>query len=114
MTDLYAALEVPRDADHATIRKAYRRKAKAAHPDAGGSRERFALVKLAHDTLADDARRAHYDQTGDAEENLVDNSRAKLLEMLAAGLDLAMAKLYDRSRPPIHWLQNRWPQPDGG
>jgi curved DNA-binding protein CbpA len=103
MPDLYAALNVPRDADRATIRSAYRQRAKAAHPDTPeGSREKFALVKLAHDTLTDDTRRARYDQTGDAEESPIDNRRAQLLEMLSAGLDMAMAKLYERASPPIH------------
>lgn len=102
MPDLYGALGVPKDADHATIRGAYRKAAKSAHPDGGGSREKFALVKLAHDTLTDDARRARYDQTGDVDENPVDNRRAQLLEMLAAGLDMAMAKLYEQRKPPIH------------
>lgn len=102
MTDLYATLGVPKDADHATIRAAYRKRAKAAHPDGGGSPSRFALVKLAHDTLTDDARRARYDETGEVEDKPVDNRRAQLLEMLAAGLDVAMTKLYERAKPPIH------------
>lgn len=102
MTDLYATLGVPRDADRATIRRAYRQRAKAVHPDTGGSPERFALVRLAHDTLTDDLRRAKYDATGDIDDKPIDNTRAQLLEMLAAGLDLALSKLYDRAKPPIH------------
>ncbi|MDA8087224.1 MAG: DnaJ domain-containing protein [Nitrospiraceae bacterium] len=35
--DLYAALDIPRDADAAAVHAAYRRTAKTAHPDAGGS-----------------------------------------------------------------------------
>jgi curved DNA-binding protein CbpA len=42
MQDLYAALGVARDADRADIRRAYRDKARSAHPDAGGSPEEFA------------------------------------------------------------------------
>jgi len=100
--DLYAALDVPRDADHAAIRRAYRLKARDTHPDTpNGSKASFALVKLAHDTLTDEQRRARYDQTGEAEENPVDNSRAQLMEMLATGLEMAMQHLYERSKPPI-------------
>ncbi len=102
MPDLYAALNVPRDADRATIRRAYRKRAMKAHPDQGGSREQFALVKLAHDTLTDDNRRARYDQTGEAEEKPVDNRRASILELISTCLDLALSKLYERSKPPIH------------
>ena len=101
MPDLYATLNIPRDADRATIRAAYRNRAKSAHPDQGGSREKFGLVKLAHDTLTDEGRRARYDQTGEIEDTPVDNRRAQLLEMLATGLELAMAKLYERAKPPI-------------
>ena len=102
MPDLYAALNVPRDADRATIRRAYRKRAMKAHPDQGGSREQFALVKLAHDTLTDDNRRARYDQTGEAEEKPVDNRRGSILELIFTCLDLALSKLYERSKPPIH------------
>jgi DnaJ domain len=100
--DLYAALDLPRDAPPDAIRRAYRRAAKRAHPDTGGSATKFALVKLAHDTLGDANRRAHYDATGEAEDKPVDNHRATVLEMISAGLDQAMAKLYDRAKPPIH------------
>lgn len=102
MPDLYETLGVPRDADRATIRSAYRKRAMKAHPDGGGSPKQFALVKLAHDTLTDEQRRARYDQTGEIEEKPIDNARAQLLEMLAAGLDMALAKLYDQHKPPIH------------
>jgi|HubBroStandDraft_6_1064221.scaffolds.fasta_scaffold04429_18 curved DNA-binding protein CbpA len=66
--NLYEALGVRRDADKAAIRKAYRAKAKAAHPDAGGSAEAFALLCLANEVLSSDRRRARYDETG-----MVDN-----------------------------------------
>jgi curved DNA-binding protein CbpA len=102
MPDLYAALDLPRDAPPETIRAAYRKAAKRAHPDGGGSPQKFALVRLALDTLSDEARRARYDATGEIDEKPVDNARAQLLEMLAAGLDLALFKLYDNAKPPIH------------
>lgn len=100
MTDLYGVLGVDRKADHAAIRRAYRRKSKSAHPDGGGTPEQFALVKRAHDVLSDAARRSKYDATGEAEEAGPDNRHAMLLEVLAWGLDRAMAKLYDAGAPP--------------
>jgi curved DNA-binding protein CbpA len=75
--NLYDVLGVPRDADKAAIRKAYRAKAKSAHPDAGGSAEAFALLCLASDVLSSDRRRTRYDETG-----MVDNMQA---DTLAAG-----------------------------
>jgi len=61
----YENLGVPKSADRATIKKAYRKKAQKLHPDRqGGNVEAFHAVQLAYDVLYDDARRAHYDATG--------------------------------------------------
>src|SRR5580698_10305412 len=87
-TDLYAVLGLSRDADQAAIRRAYRNKARHAHPDGGGSPESFARVKTAYDTLINDARRQHYDETGEFDDAPINN--AQVAEMLFAGLDLAM------------------------
>jgi hypothetical protein len=46
------------------VEAAYRRKAKTAHPDAGGTEEGFHALKLARDTLADPELRRLYDETG--------------------------------------------------
>jgi curved DNA-binding protein CbpA len=64
--DPYAVLGVPRDATAKQVEDAYRRKAKAAHPDAGGTEEGFHALKLARDTLADPELRRLYDETGEA------------------------------------------------
>lgn len=88
--DLYAALDVPRDADGAAVHAAYRQAAKAAHPDAGGAPERWALVSLAHDVLTDPDRRARYDATGEAEAEAPDNRTAAALGMLNGCLDELM------------------------
>lgn len=65
--DLYTALGVNRGAPPEVIHRAYRQAAKAAHPDRGGSPERWALIALARDTLADATRRKLYDETGDTD-----------------------------------------------
>jgi len=100
MSDLYAVLGVARDADWAAIRYAYRHKARFAHPDAGGSPQEFARIRVAYDTLINEARRRRYDETGEFGELPVDQRRNQLLEMLAAGLDLAMLKQSKRSECP--------------
>ena len=98
--DLYAALGVPRGADKATIRRAYRRRAKSAHPDAGGKEGEFALVKAAHDTLIDPVAREQYDLTGQFGTKEPDNRHAEAMNLLATALDRAMAVLYDRGEAP--------------
>lgn len=79
--NLYDVLGVERDADQAEIRRAYRRAAKKAHPDAGGSTEDFALVTLAHDCLGDEKRRKRYDDTGEIGGKKPENKQAEELEM---------------------------------
>jgi curved DNA-binding protein CbpA len=46
--DLYKILGLSKDADGSEVKKAFKRRAKATHPDAGGSTEAFAEVKRAH------------------------------------------------------------------
>jgi curved DNA-binding protein CbpA len=67
--DPYKVLGVPRDADAPTVRKAYRRKAKATHPDAGGDREAFQQAARAVAILDDPAKRERYDRTGSTEDD---------------------------------------------
>lgn len=77
----YDTLGVPRDADAATIKKAYRRKAKEHHPDREhGDEEIMKKVQKAYDTLSDPEKRARYDATGD------DGPRKKTIEESAAEL----------------------------
>jgi molecular chaperone DnaJ len=64
--DYYAALGVPKDADAAAIKKAYRKLATELHPDKNpGNSEaeaRFKDVSEAYDVLSDTKRRAEYDE----------------------------------------------------
>jgi curved DNA-binding protein CbpA len=63
--DPYLVLDVPRQASAAEIARAYRRAARASHPDSGdaGSAERFRMVRDAYDELRDPGRRAMYDRS---------------------------------------------------
>jgi len=61
----YEVLEVAPDADAETLRRAYRRRAKAAHPDQGGSVEEFQRVRAAYDAVRLDGP----DDDGDAGES---------------------------------------------
>ena len=60
----YETLGVQKDATATDIKKAYRRKASAAHPDKGGSDEEMAKLNRAMAVLDDPARREQYDRTG--------------------------------------------------
>ncbi|HWJ83099.1 MAG TPA: molecular chaperone DnaJ [Nocardioides sp.] len=67
-TDLYAILDVPRDADADTIKKAYRKLARQLHPDVNPdpeSQERFKQVSAAYEVLSDPQKRSAYDRGGD-------------------------------------------------
>lgn len=82
MTDLYETLGVSRDATQEEINAAYRRAAKDAHPDAGGTDEKFNQIVVAKRILTDKDKRAKYDATGDTADG-PDIRHAKALEMIA-------------------------------
>ena len=65
--DLYAVLEVDPAASERVIRAAYRRLARAYHPDtnpAPDAAERFKAIAAAYAVLSDATRRHLYDRTG--------------------------------------------------
>jgi DnaJ-class molecular chaperone len=66
MADLYSTLEVPRTADAAAIKRAYRKLAKQYHPDKTKddkkAAERFKQVTAAYDILSDEKKRGQYDR----------------------------------------------------
>lgn len=68
--DYYQLLGVSRDADDATIKKAYRKLAMKYHPDKNPddktSEEKFKEIKNAYEILSDSKKRQAYDQYGHA------------------------------------------------
>ena len=62
-TDYYKALGVPATATDKEITRAYRKLAKAHHPDTNpGSEERFKQISAAYDVLGDAQKRKEYDE----------------------------------------------------
>lgn len=90
MADLYETLGVDRAADKSAIRRAYRRRAKKAHPDGGGTAEQFGALQHAHDILTDDGRRAKYDATGDETAQTADQQTAEAMTHVATAFDEAL------------------------
>jgi molecular chaperone DnaJ len=66
--DYYEVLGVPRDADEATIKKAFRRLARELHPDVNkhdpDAEDKFKEAAEAYEVLSDSDRRATYDRYG--------------------------------------------------
>ncbi|MCR4428216.1 MAG: J domain-containing protein [Caldiserica bacterium] len=72
--DYYKILNVPRDADENTIKRAYRELAKKYHPDLNpgnkAAEEKFREINEAYEVLSDPQKRAKYDQLGENWEEL--------------------------------------------
>lgn len=63
--DLYAVLGVPRDADEATLKRAFRARARECHPDVAmlpGAAARFRELANAYDVLSLPQARLAYDR----------------------------------------------------
>ena len=62
MSDPYTTLGVNRNSSDAEIKSAYRRLAKAHHPDAGGDQQKFAEISSAYDSIKDDQSRQNFEK----------------------------------------------------
>lgn len=85
----YETLGIERNASADEVKKAYRTKASAAHPDRGGDAAEMQRVNQANDVLSDPERRERYDQTGNdaTMPSVEDEARTFLLHVLGIALD---------------------------
>jgi molecular chaperone DnaJ len=70
--DLYAELELNKQASEADIKKAYRRLARKYHPDVNkdaGAEDKFKKIQKAYAILSDPQKKAQYDQFGIADDS---------------------------------------------
>ncbi|QBI18638.1 molecular chaperone DnaJ [Egibacter rhizosphaerae] len=65
MRDLYEILGVDQSASEDEIKRAYRKKARELHPDAGGDETEFKELTTAYEVLNNPEARANYDRYGD-------------------------------------------------
>lgn len=78
----YEELGIDRGATEDEIRWAYRKAAKLAHPDAGGTAEAFDKVATSLAVLTDPARRKTFDETGRIDGGQPDNDRSAALQVV--------------------------------
>lgn len=107
MADFYEVLGVPKDADEAAIKKAFRRRSKEAHPDRhGGDERKMVAITVAYRTLKNRERRKYYDATG-GEAPISDeasDARTLLFEAVMAVLG-AEQEAYDLVRATQYLLE---------
>ena len=90
--DLYAALDLSRDASQQEVRAAYRRASKRAHPDKGGTPKQWALVSLAKDVLGDERRRQKYDSTGRVDDESNGALESRPMNLVMEAIQVVFAK----------------------
>lgn len=93
MKNLYDTLGVDKDADPETIKKAYRKKARATHPDHGGDKEAFQTVALAFRILSDEEKRKRYDATGNVNQRDGFSAETDEQRIEAAAMAVAVGKV---------------------
>ncbi len=100
--DYYEVLGVPRDADHDTIRRAYRKLARRYHPDLNSdsdAEERFKELGEAYEALSDPDKRERYDRLGagwrEQEQETPDSSFEEFFSRQGFGSDDVRVELSD-------------------
>jgi curved DNA-binding protein CbpA len=89
--DPYATLNLPRGANAAAIKSAYRSAVQTAHPDRGGAHDAFVAIVRAFDLLSDPEAKRLYDETGDVDEDAVKAFRRDVAKVLADMFDAAVS-----------------------
>lgn len=104
--DLYQRLGVARAASFDSIRRAYRKKAMAVHPDRNPGDEEaaaaFRAIRQAYEILSDKERRAAYDRTGEIVDGIPQNELKEIAGFVKAALQQVMQKVLDDGLSVAH------------
>ena len=102
-TDLYDTLGVRKTATKDTIQKAFRKRARKAHPDAGGDPVEFQAIHQAYKVLTDDTKREKYDQTGEVEPDAgTMGAMRPFMDLIMGVLGQVTSNLLQSGRKPKH------------
>lgn len=93
--NLYETLGVDPAASAEEVRAAYRKRAKKAHPDTGGTAEEFQALSRALRILDDPEKRAKYDR-GENPDDSPDNSHARMLSRVASLFTMVFSGVEER------------------
>ena len=96
----YDVLNVKKDATQKVIKKAYRMMAATHHPDKGGTVEFFHIIKKAYDVLSDPAKRKHYDDTGEIQEDKVNNLETEAYSLFVHHFNTVIQNLIKSGQTP--------------
>jgi curved DNA-binding protein CbpA len=69
VVDLYAILQIHKEATQKEVQKAFHALSKRHHPDVGGNPQEFQRINSAYEILCDPKKRAFYDRTGCIKQN---------------------------------------------
>lgn len=104
--DLYKELGVNKDANIDEIKKAYRKQAKANHPDKHGDEEKMQSINKAYAILKNPFKRERYDRFG--EEETVNNDDAKLTQIICDIVASLILKNPDDIKVFLQGLKREW------
>lgn len=105
----YETLEVEPDVSQEEIKRAYRRKSRETHPDAGGDVEEFKQVNEAYEMIATEERRRYYDEHGEAgTTNPQDALEREMAQLLVMAFEKARSNPISDIRGAIDQEKNQW------
>jgi len=99
----YEILGVPASASDDQLRSAYRRMARATHPDSGGDGDEFAKVSRAYAILRDPEMRKRFDETGSIDEVSPLTVRQRMIQIIVDMFNQALAVEGERGTSLRHF-----------